>query len=321
MTKDHTPSREHISHARAYFVLALGVFCIGWSALFVRWSAVPGWTSAFWRMAIAQLVFVPWAFGSRARLGSAAPTLRSDAVRAAIVAGVFFAADLAFFNTAVMVSSAANATLLGTNAPIFVALGSWLLYRERPTRRFWTGFALSFIGMLAIVGHDLAKHPRLGLGDAFAVLGAACYAGYLLYVRRSRATMDALTFSAVSGVTAVATLLVICLVIGTPLHGYPARSWWALIGLALVTQVIGHLSVAYSLGKLPVSVTSVALLGQAPITAILAVPLLGETVSALQILGGALVLTGIYVVNRRSGFNSRSRRTDDSGNPVLRSPS
>ena len=321
MTKDHTPSREHISHARAYFVLALGVFCIGWSALFVRWSAVPGWTSAFWRMAIAQLVFVPWAFGSRARLGSAAPTLRSDAVRAAIVAGVFFAADLAFFNTAVMVSSAANATLLGTNAPIFVALGSWLLYRERPTRRFWTGFALSFIGMLAIVGHDLAKHPRLGLGDAFAVLGAACYAGYLLYVRRSRATMDALTFSAVSGVTAVATLLVICLVIGTPLHGYPARSWWALIGLALVTQVIGHLSVAYSLGKLPVSVTSVALLGQAPITAILAVPLLGETLSALQILGGALVLTGIYVVNRRSGFSSRSRRTDDSGNPVLRSPS
>ena len=321
MTKVHTPSREHISHARAYFVLALGVFCIGWSALFVRWSAVPGWTSAFWRMAIAQLVFVPWAFGSRARLGSAAPTLRSDAVRAAIVAGVFFAADLAFFNTAVMVSSAANATLLGTNAPIFVALGSWLLYRERPTRRFWTGFALSFIGMLAIVGHDLAKHPRLGLGDAFAVLGAACYAGYLLYVRRSRATMDALTFSAVSGVTAVATLLVICLVIGTPLHGYPARSWWALIGLALVTQVIGHLSVAYSLGKLPVSVTSVALLGQAPITAILAVPLLGETLSALQILGGALVLTGIYVVNRRSGFNSRSRRTDDSGNPVLRSPS
>lgn len=300
MTKVHTPSREHISHARAYFVLAIGVFAIGWSALFVRWSAVPGWTSAFWRMTIAQLVFVPWALGSRARQGAAAPPFTRDAVRAAIVAGVFFAADLAFFNTAVMVSSAANATLLGVNAPIFVALGAWLLYRERPTRRFWIGFALSFVGMLAIVGHDLAKHPKLGLGDAFAVLGAACYAGYLLYVRRSRATMDALAFSAISGVTAAATLLIICLVIGTPLHGYPARSWWALLGLALVTQVMGHLSVAYSLGKLPVSVTSVALLGQAPITAILAVPLLGESLSALQVLGGALVLTGIYVVNRKS---------------------
>ncbi len=300
MTKQNTPSREHISHARAYLVLALGVFAIGWSALFVRWSAVPGWTSAFWRMAIAQLVFVPWALGARTRQGAAAPPLARDAVRAAVVAGAFFAADLALFNTAVMVSSAANATLLGTNAPIFVALGAWLLYRDRPTRRFWLGFALSFVGMLAIVGHDVAKHPRLGLGDAFAVLGAACYAGYLLYVRRSRVNMDALTFSAISGVTAAVTLLAICLVIGTPLHGFPTTSWLALFGLALVTQVVGHLSVAFSLGKLPVSVTSVALLGQAPITAILAVPLLGETLSAVQILGGVLVLGGIYVVNRRN---------------------
>lgn len=298
--RGNTPSREPISHARAYLVLALGVFAIGWSALFVRWSAMPGWTSAFWRMAIAQLVFVPWALGARARMGASAPPRSRAAERAAVIAGVFFAADLALFNTAVMISSAANATLLGTNAPIFVALGAWLRYRERPTRRFWLGFALSFVGMLAIVGRDLATHPRLGLGDAFAVLGAACYAGYLLYVRQSRETMDALSFSAISGVTAVVTLLVICLLIGTPLHGFPTTSWLALLGLALVTQVVGHLSVAFSLGKLPVSVTSVALLGQAPITAILAVPLLGETLSAMQLLGGALVLGGIYVVNRRT---------------------
>jgi len=285
---------DHISHTRAYLVLALGVFAIGWSAIFVRWAEVPGWTSAFWRMTIAQLVFVPWALAARDKRRHPSRA----AIVAAMIAGAFFATDLAFFNTAVMVSSAANATLLGTNAPIFVALGAWLLYRDRPTRVFWLGFALSFAGMVAIVGLDIIRHPRLGLGDAFAVAGSACYAGYLLYVRRSRQEIDALTFSAISGVTAAATLLMICLAIGTPLHGYPLRSWGAMIGLALVTQVAGHLSVAYSLGRLPVSVTSIALLGQAPITAMLAVPLLGEHLSPLQVLGGALVLAGIYVVNR-----------------------
>jgi drug/metabolite transporter (DMT)-like permease len=283
--------------SKAYAVLALGVFAIGWSALFVRWSEVPGWTSAFWRMALAQLVFVPWALASRR--GNAQRRPSRAAVRDAIIAGVFFAADLALFNTAVMVSSAANATLLGTNAPIFVALGAWLLYRDKPTSHFWAGFALSFVGMIAIVGTDLLRHPQLGLGDLLAVGGAACYAGYLLYVRRSRQEIDALTFSAISGVAAVATLLVICLVIGTPLSGYPARSWWALVGLALVTQVIGHLSVAYSLGRLPVSRTSIALLGQAPLTAVLAVPLLGERLTVIQMAGGALVLAGIYVVNSK----------------------
>ncbi|MDB4890545.1 MAG: protein of unknown function transrane [Gemmatimonadetes bacterium] len=288
-------ARPHApSHARAYAVLALGVFAIGWSALFVRWSGVPGWTSAFWRLALAQIVFVPWAFAARR------PGFRPSrsAVTAAVIAGVCFACDLALFNSAVMMGSAANATLLGTNAPIFVALGAWLLYRDKPTRRFWAGFALSFAGMIAIVGMDIIRHPQLGLGDAFAVGGAAFYAGYLLYVRRSRQEIDALTFSAISGVAAALTLLVICLVIGTPLSGYSPQSWWALIGLALVTQVGGHLSVAYALGQLPVSVTSVALLGQAPITAILAVPLLHERLSALQIVGGGLVLAGIFVVNR-----------------------
>ncbi len=90
----------------------------------------------------------------------------------------------------------------------------------------------------------------------------------------------------------------ICLVIGTPLISDSAQSWCSLIGLALVTQVGGHLSVAYALGQLPVSVTSVALLGQAPITAILAVPLLHERLSLLQIVGGGLVLARIFVVNR-----------------------
>jgi drug/metabolite transporter (DMT)-like permease len=259
----------------------------------VRWSGVPGWTSAFWRLAIAQVVFVPWALWSRtSKLAPSGPALRDAAI-----AGTFFAVDLALFNTAVMMSSAANSTLLGTNAPIFVALGAWLLYRDKPTKRFWMGFALSFSGMLAIVGLDIVRHPQLGLGDALAVGGAACYAGYLLFVRRARQTMDALTMSAVSGVAATATLFVTCLVMRTPLWGFPIRSWMAMIGLALVTQVIGHLSVIYALGQLPVSVTSVALLGQAPITALLAVPLLGESLSLLQVVGGALVLLGIYVVN------------------------
>src|SRR4051812_32987926 len=248
MTKDHTPSREHISHARAYAVLALGVFAIGWSALFVRWSGVPGWTSAFWRMTLAQVVFVPWALAVKSRMPRPGPA----AVRDAVYAGVFFAIDLALFNTAVMMSSAANSTLLGTNAPIFVALGAWLLYRDKPTRRFWAGFALSFTGMIAIVGTDVLRHPQLGFGDSLAVAGAACYAGYLLFVRRARQTMDALSMSAVSGVAATVTLLVICLAMRTPLWGYSMKSWMAMIGLALVTQVIGHLSVIYALGQLPV---------------------------------------------------------------------
>src|SRR3954470_16742752 len=93
-----TTAQPHLSHTRAYAVLATGVFAIGWSALFVRWSGVPGWTSAFWRLAIAQVVFVPWALLS----SKANRTPGKAALRDAAIAGTFFAVDLAMFNTAVM---------------------------------------------------------------------------------------------------------------------------------------------------------------------------------------------------------------------------
>jgi len=294
-------SNHTISHQAAYIALAIGVLGIGWSAIFVRMSGVAGSTSAFYRMAIAQLVFVPWWL--------AAPTpkrqLPRAGVTAAIWAGVAFAADLALFNTAIMRTSVGNATLLGVNAPIFVALGAWMFFGQRPTVAFWSGFALSFIGMVAIVGTDVIRHPVLGIGDAMAVGGAICYAAYLLYLQRSRTEIDALSFSAISGVVASVTLLAICLAIRAPLGGFSKTSWASLIALALVTQVIGHLCVAYSLGNIPASVASIVLLAQAPITVILAVPVLHEGVTAAQLVGGALVLGGIGVVNLRSARRAR----------------
>jgi drug/metabolite transporter (DMT)-like permease len=282
-----------ISHRRAYLSLALGVFAIGWSAILVRWAGTSGVVSAFYRLLFAALVFLPWRFFARRGAAPLSPAAR----RGAIVAGVFFGADLALFNSAVMATNATNATLLGVNAPIFVAFGAWWMYGERPTSRFWLGFLLAFSGMIAIVGADVLIHPSLGVGDLLAVGGALCYGVYLLYVQRSRTVMDSLTFSTWSASIGALCLLPVCLLTGQRLGGFTGRSWGALIGLALVAQVIGHLLVAHSMGRLPATSSSIVLLAQAPITAVLAWPLLGERIHIGQVIGGALVLAGIMVVN------------------------
>lgn len=282
-----------LSRRRAAASLALGVFGIGWSAILVRWSGVSGLVSAFYRLAFAALIFVPWRVFAPRRTTTATP----EAVRAAIIAGILFAADLAFFNSAVMATSAANAALLGVNAPIFVALGAWVLHGERPTVRFWIGFLLALAGMVAIVGTDVLVHPSLGYGDLLAVAGAFCYGIYLVYVQRGRAGMDTLSFSAWSTGVGALCLLPVCLLAKQPLIGLSGRSWGALVALALVSQVMGQLLVAHSMGKLPATLASIVLLAQAPLTAILAWPLLGERIRSGQILGGALVLAGIAVVS------------------------
>jgi drug/metabolite transporter (DMT)-like permease len=249
--------------------------------------------SAFYRLAIAALVLLPWYLATNARRARPSAAAR----KAAILTGVVFAADLAFFNTAIMMTNAANATLLGVNAPIFVAIGGWMLYGERPSRRFWAGFGLAVAGMIYIVGTDVVLHPTFGLGDLFALAGAAFYGAYILYVQRARTGMDTLTFSTWCVCSGAASLLVVCLAAHQTLWGMSASQWAALFGLALATQLVGHLLVAYALGHLPATVSSIVLLLQAPLTALFAWPALGERIRVGQAIGGAIVLAGIGVVN------------------------
>ena len=263
--------------------------------------------SAFYRLAIAALVLVPWHLATARRR----PATSAKARKAAVLAGIVFAADLAFFNSAIMITNAANATLLGVNAPIFVAIGAWMLYGDRPTKRFWTGFALALAGMVYIVGTDVVLHPSFGLGDSFALLGAGFYGAYLLYVQRARTGMDTLTFSTWCVCSGALSLLPVCLLTHQSLWGFSAHSWEALIGLALATQVVGHLLVAYALGHVPVTVSSIVLLGQAPLTALFAWPALGERISRGQAFGGALVLAGIGVVNLNR-LRGRPQATEES---------
>jgi drug/metabolite transporter (DMT)-like permease len=289
----HPRPHATATHRGGSIALAIGVFAIGWSAIFVRWSGVSGMVSAFYRLFIAAIVLAPWYLFTAKR--RARPT--AAAKRTAILTGIVFAADLAFFNSAIMSTSAANATLLGVNAPIFVVIGAWLLYGEHPPARFWLGFFVALAGMVAIVGADVVLRPSFGFGDFLALLGALCYGIYLLYVQRGRTGMDTLTFSLWCVSSGAVALLITCLVAHQPLWGFSGKSWASLIALALATQVGGHVLITYALGHLPVTITSIVLLAQAPITAVLAWPLLGERVGISQLVGGLMVLAGIVLVN------------------------
>jgi drug/metabolite transporter (DMT)-like permease len=289
----------------AYAALGAAIIGIAWSAILVRWADIPGSASAFYRVAIALGLLLPWrALHKPAGARRQTPDRRSYAL--AIAAGVFFALDLAFFNTAIMRSSAATTSLLGSNAPVFVGLGSWLVLRRQPHRLFWMGLAASTAGIAMMIwagasaqasaAAGIARHNVIG--DLMAIAAAFCFAGYILAVAEARGTMDTLTLNTIAMAACTITLLPICLAIGAPLWGYSRATWLALIALGVISQVGAYLGIAYALGHLRATVVSIGLLAQAPLTALLATLLLHERLTPLQLAGGLLVLLGIYIVNR-----------------------
>lgn len=282
---------------RAYVALALTVAGIAWSAIFVRWAGVSGTASGFYRVLIAAAVLIPW----RLARGATRPFDRR-ATLLAMAGGAFFAFDLALWNTAVLRTQAAIASLLGNNTPIVVGLASWWIFKRRPSGAFWAGLLLSIAGCVVIV---LAEVGRAGTparhslsGDVFALTASVFFAAYLITTERIRERMDTLTFNTLAIAGSVLALLIVCLVLRVPLTGYPPRAWAALLALGLISQLAAYFALVYALGHLPATVTSVGLLAQVPCTAILAMLLLGEPLTAWQGGGGALVLVGIYLVNR-----------------------
>jgi drug/metabolite transporter (DMT)-like permease len=280
---------------KAYLALALAIAGITWSAIFVRWAGVPGTASAFYRVLIAGAVLIPWrvARGGRRPVSSRAAVL-------AVAGGVFFALDLALWNTAVMRTHAAVASVLGNNTPFFVGMMSWLILRRRPRASFWIGLALALGGCLLIISADLRRAGAAGSlsGDLLALVASVFFAAYLMTTERIRTSMDTLTFNTLAIAGSIVSLFVLCVALGVPLGGYPPRAWLALAGLGLVSQLMAYYALVYALGHLPATITSVGLLAQVPGTALLAMLLLGEPLSALQVAGGIVVLAGIYIVNR-----------------------
>jgi drug/metabolite transporter (DMT)-like permease len=277
-----------------YLALLAGIVCISWSAIFVRWTDIPGPASAFYRMLIPAIVLLPtWLFDR------AAPRVDWRTLAIIAVGGIFFACDLALYNTSILRTSAANATLLGNDTPIFVGIFTWVFLKRRPGAAFWLGLVLAIAGSLVIVWSDLARHVKLGAGDAMAVGAAACFAVYLMATERVRATTSTLVFLRLAIVSSALFLLVFNLAFHISLKIPAGHSWEALLGLGLVSQLGGYLALTYALGHLPATLTSVSLLAQGPLTAILAALLLAEPLGAAQIMGGVLVLGGVGLANRR----------------------
>jgi drug/metabolite transporter (DMT)-like permease len=282
----------------ALIALIAGAVAIGASPIFVRLSELGPAATAFWRIALALPVLWVWAeVGDRRPRSASRPSRYVDILILAL-AGLFFTGDIALWHWSVILTSVANATLLVNLAPIFVALGSWLLFGERFTSTFIVGMVVALAGSILLVGRDLALDTQDLSGDALALLAAVFYAGYILTVSRLRSRFSTATIMVSSGAVTCVALLPITLLSGEDLLAATAYGWAVLLGVALISHAGGQSLITYALSYLPAAFSSVGLLLQPVAAAVLAWAILNEALEAWQAMGGAVVLSGIVLTHR-----------------------
>lgn len=251
--------------------------------------------TAFWRVSLALLPFLLISRVTRQR--DETPSGLRDYFFL-LLPGVFLAVDLAAWHLSLHMTSVANATLLANLAPVFVTLGSWLIFRTRITPIFLTGLALALAGVIVLKGGPAAIGGGQLAGDATAIVAAIFYAGYMLSLGHVRSRFSTLRIMVWTTFSAAVCMLPLAFFFEGSMIPLTLFGWAMVLGLAFISHVGGQGLVTYALAYLPTAFSSLTLLLQPVVAAILAWILLGEPVGAMQAVGGLIVLSGILVARR-----------------------
>jgi len=299
---------------RLFLVLACGIFAVSTASILIRSAlddGVPPLVIAAYRLTLATLILTPIVLRSRR---AELRRLMSRDWRWALFSGLFLALHFAAWISSLDYTTVTSSVVLVTTAPIWVALASWFIWRERLTRPIVIGLIIAVLGGM-LVGFSDSGGLGLGgsqlWGDFLALAGAWFVAGYLLIGRQLRHRMSLLTYIYIVYGTAAMWLIGLAALSGASFtqqadgQPYPASAYVWMLLLALLPQLVGHSSYNYALRFLPPTYVAIVSLAEPIGSSILAFLLLREVPPPLTILGAIVILIGIGLAS----WPSRSRST------------
>lgn len=267
--------------------LIIGIICISFSPIFVKLAVAPPISSAFYRIFIAWVFLAPYCiYKNKLKIN------RKDLLTA-VIGGVVFAADVAVWNMSLIKISATISTLIANLAPLWVGLLSFLILRKRSGILFWVGTWIAVLGMVVLVGYTNILHLQFNIGLIYALIASLFYAIYIMITKGILKNISTVTFMFYNMLGASVFLLIICQYQHFELLHFLTPTWLNLIGMGLLCQLAGWITINYSLHYLEATKVSIALLSQTVLAGIWAILLLGEKLDLKEIIGSVIVLAGI----------------------------
>jgi drug/metabolite transporter (DMT)-like permease len=296
-------------------VLFFGVLVVSTSSVFIRYAQqdASSIVIAAYRLGLASLILLPLTLGSYQH---ELRRLRRSQLGLAALSGVFLAIHFATWISSLEYTTVASSVVLVSTTPLWVAVLSPVVLRERPGRMVAIGMVVALAGgVLVGVSEACAVHgarlvcPPASVfvrGEAFwgnllALAGALGAAAYLLVGRFLRPTMSLMVYIFTVYSMAAVTLWGMALASGQRLAGFPGVVFLYFLALAVGPQLLGHTSFNYGLRYLSAAYVSVALLGEPIGSTVLALVVLGEIPALPEMVGGAVILVGIFLASRSEG--------------------
>ncbi len=250
---------------RSFALSCLGSGLIGSSAIFVRLSDFGPMTTGFYRMLLALPFLFLWMVWEKRE--HALPSLVPFGhIISLLIAGAFFAIDLALWNWSIDHTTIVNSTLFNNTAVFFAPFILWLTIGERQTLWFILMTCLGFIGCIFLVGESLTISVTNLLGDCVALTSGLMVALYLITLKRIREEITTGFLMFWTGFFSLLFLALFAYLFGEPFWPFTLKDLLSIFGQAILVHILGQGFLAYSLGKIPTAYTALILF-LAPLTA------------------------------------------------------
>jgi drug/metabolite transporter (DMT)-like permease len=271
----------------AFLALLGGNLALAFGAMLVRFADTGPVASGFWRLALA----LPLLLLLARREGGGWPSSRNLSI--AVGAGVFFALDLAAWHLGILQTKVANATLFGNAASLLLVIWSIMLARALP--RGWQAIAilLAFAGSILLMGQSYELSPDYLVGDLLSLLAGALYTGYVLLMQRVRGDIGPWSALSISAATGLPILFLTSAELG---EAFLPTDWTPLIALALSSQIVGQGLLIWALPRFSPLIIGLTLLVQPAVAALAGWIGFGETLTAVDVVGGVMVGAALVLI-------------------------
>jgi len=291
-----------------YVGLLISIISVSFASIFILSCQAPPLSIAFYRLLFTTLLLVPF-LCIRKKTRDELRNLPLSAVLLMIIIGVILATHFSLWITSLKMTSVASSVILVTAHPVLVAPVSFYFLKEKLSWLNALGIAISLSGVVVLVIGNYG-FASFGLdtveGNILAMLGGIAAGLYILGGRKLRKTVSTISYAFVVYAVGAITLFFICLMFQAPVINLSISDYGIILLMALVSGIFGHTLYNWSLGHIRASVMSVALLGE-PIGSsllafivpqVIAVSWVAQIPSLFTIIGGGIILLGIYLTAR-----------------------
>ncbi|RMD89323.1 MAG: DMT family transporter [Calditrichaeota bacterium] len=273
-------------------VFFTGVLAISSASILIKLCDAPAMVIASYRLTFAALFFI---LTSAIQKINPLHNFKKVDLILAFGSGVFLSLHFAAWITSLKFTSVASSVILVSTSPIFVALGTIIFLKEKISRLLIYGIVLTFTGSIILSLEDFSQGRKIILGDSLALLGAIAVAGYYLIGRKLRHQISTQAYVTLVYSSSALILLLFTAAFRLNFLGYSKQVYLLLFLIAFIPQVIGHTSFNWSLKYVSAALVSIITLGEPIGATILAYIFLGESITQFKMLGGLLILSGVFI--------------------------